>query len=179
MRFKLLHKLGEATLTPVLDELELHADLWNNPLGNARARYAGSAHKDTQAIILRWCPHVIDGVFTEIDTENREEWSLLPYSAKLASYVSRLTGKALARVLFAKLAPGGHITPHIDEGAYAAATWRIHVVVQADEGNVFRVEREYHAPTVGEVLRINVRKEHEVWNGSSRPRIHLITDVFQ
>jgi hypothetical protein len=179
MRFKHYHRLAAATLTPALEELEINAELWDNPLGNARARYAGSAHADTQAIILRWCPHVIDGVFEEIDCENREEWSRLPYCRKLAEYAARLAGKPLARVLLAKLAPGGHITPHIDEGAYAAATWRLHVVLAAEEGNVFRVEREYYAPQVGDILRINVRKEHEVWNGSRSPRVHIIADVFK
>jgi len=175
--FQHLHDFSNTTLAYALNELREHAELWDNPLGNLRASYPGSAQRDTRAIIMRWCPRPEES-FTSLDLVRLDPWYILSRCASLAEYIARMHGRPLARVLLAELRAGGRITPHIDEGAYAEATRRYHLALRADVGNEFRCGGETVEMWPNELWWFDHRQVHEVVNHSERPRVHLIVDIF-
>lgn len=152
----------------------------------ARQDAPGSAHHDTRCIVLRG-PDVPEGTLYTPDIafnvlESRD-WEVsirqLPETAALCAAVgARIRAVGLGRVILVELAPGGHIDLHADEGNYAAHFERFHLVLQSDEGNVFHNGAEAIHMKPGELWKFNHRVQHEVFNRSARPRIHLIIDAI-
>lgn len=153
-------------------------ELSGSPLWDAltfRQDYPGSAHKDTKTIVLRG-PEVISLAAQE-SLDSKDYGLSLPATRKLVSSATALTPLTeLGRIFVVSLRAGGHITRHADEGAYAAHFSRMHVSLQSDEGNDFECDGEHVHMRPGSVWSFNHRREHEVWNRSSRERIHIIID---
>jgi hypothetical protein len=165
-------------VTDCLEELNAFPILWN--LFTARQETEGSPHRDTESIILRG-PAIpdIDSAFNDINAYDYPVVNRLPKTRELISHVCNtyLPGYMLGRVMVAKLLPFGHITKHADEGAYAEHYERFHVVLASEDGNRFANGIAQVCMRPGTLWSFEHRKEHEVWNGSNAPRIHIIIDA--
>lgn len=158
--------------TPVLTALDRNAELWDAV--TIRQDYEGSAHRDTKCIFLR-APASMDNVLEVIDSVHT------PYVARLGSPVIALMEalvalvgiRELGRVMLVKLKPGGVITPHTDEGAYAEYYARFHFVLSGE--CEFRVNSQRMDMAPGELWWFNHQRRHSVANGDA-DRIHLIFD---
>jgi hypothetical protein len=161
------------------NEEQAACDLWD--VFTARQDTQGSPHHDTRCILLR-APAgdvlTVEVVFNELEAVDTGAIEYLPAVRDLCiAACERLGVKELGRVMLVELAPGGHIDPHFDDGAYAAHYQRFHLVLQSDEGNTFTNGGETIHMKPGELWQFNHRAEHEVRNDSARPRIHLIIDA--
>lgn len=143
-----------------------------------RQAYEGSAHKDTRAIFLRWCKGLsVLAAFTEIPAFNFPAMGQLTEAHELINQITSKVGALeLGRILIVSLRPGGVITPHADEGAYADHYERFHIVLKSEPGNVFICGDESVEMKTGELWWFNHKESHSVVNNSSSERIHMIID---
>jgi hypothetical protein len=163
----------------VLSELDARAALWG--LFTGRQNAPGSAHADTECIVLRG-PAVpdLESVFTDLTAYDYPVLHALPRTVDLLVGLfnaPEIPKVDLGRVMVVKLKAGGVIAPHIDEGAYAEHyNRRWHLVLSSENGNLFRNGSEAIHMHPGQLWQFDHRVEHEVWNHSNAPRIHVIID---
>jgi hypothetical protein len=163
---------------PALAELVANPDLW--AIFTARQDTPGSAHHDTECIVLRG-PKTIshESVFNDLDAD----WLAYAYALPALRAIIALAGaklgdiEQLGRVMVVNLKPGGRIDPHVDEGAYAAHYDRFHLVLQSRPGNWFYCGDEAVAMQPGELWKFDHHTEHKVANLSEQGRIHIIIDA--
>lgn len=172
--FKLL--AWDVDVAPLLNALQAQPELWKEI--TARQDHPASAHKDTEAIFLRGPREISAGsAFYDLMSIDYPARVKLPEAEPLIALTHELIGKEhLSRVMVVSLKAGGFITPHRDEGSYAAETVRLHVSLQSDEGNVFTCGFEAVHMRPGDVWWFDHHTKHEVRNNSERERIHLIVD---
>lgn len=144
-----------------------------------RQDYPGSAHRDSKTIFLRWCKGLdVKSAFSEIPAFDFPAMGKLATARELINYaIHRAGAQQLGRVLVVSLRPGGVVTPHADEGAYADFYERFHIVLKSEPGNIFRCEDETVEMKTGDLWCFNHKTEHEVRNMSDSNRIHLIIDM--
>lgn len=169
---------GSIDIAAARDEA-LASDLWD--VFTARQKTPGSPHHDTRCILLRG-PDAdyfdANVVFNMIECRDSPAIEDLPATRDLcAEACARLRVAKLGRVMLVELAPGGHIDLHSDEGDYAAHYERFHIPLTSDAGNEFHNGGQVLHMQPGELWRFNHRKQHEVFNNSATPRIHLIIDA--
>lgn len=162
----------------LLAKLAKHEALWSDI--TVRQEFPGSAHTDTETIFLRgpasFTPAVVQEGFSVVVFPALHV--LLNEVAEIIDpLLHQLNVKSLGRVLIVKLEPGGHITSHVDEGAYAEHFSRFHIALQSDHGNAFRCGDESICMEEGTAWWFDHRIEHEVRNDSERDRIHIIIDA--
>jgi hypothetical protein len=155
-----------------------HAHLWD--VITERQNYRGSAHHDTQAIIVR-------GPRPETRDAFNELWTVdYPYAKPLAAHVDLLTRRCcmhigltgeLGRVMLVNLRADGHIDSHVDEGRYADTFERFHLAIIAAKGVRFNVAEHSFEALSGELWWFNHKLTHSVVNLSGADRWHLIIDV--
>jgi hypothetical protein len=171
---------GLLPVEPLCAALEANPNLFDDITANLRNAYPGSAHRATQTILLRWCfPFNERSAFEDLRAVDYPALAeLIVETAPLVQWLMDAIGsETIGRVMINKLAPHGHITPHVDEGAYAEHFDRFHIVIQSDDGNHFQVGQHVVQMLSGQVWWFNHRAEHSVKNTSERPRIHLIVDA--
>lgn len=88
-----------------------------------------------------------------------------------------VAGERLGRVMINRIKPGGRIYPHPDTPEHCRYYSRFHVVLQSEEGVIFRAGTERTYWETGSVFWFNNALEHEVINESSVDRIHMIIDA--
>ena len=167
---------------PLQHALQRRPDLWGeNPL---RTEFEGSPHHAAQDILLRFqsIPASVDDAKRHVMTSTACEWwpawaSLPQARALVFDLARRVEAAAIGRVMLTRLPVGKAIDPHVDEGSYAAAFDRYHIVVQSHPGSLFRASDEAVQMLTGEVWWFQNRVEHEVKNNSTDDRIHLIVDL--
>lgn len=158
-----------------LAELEAQPELWSEI--TLRQDYPGSAHHDTESIILRG-PRAVANPFNEIAAHMYPAFEKLPQCAHLAGMLAQqLDASKVGRVMVVRLKAGGAIDPHVDEGAYAEHYSRFHIVLSSEEGNVFQCGGRLQWMEPGTAWWFNHRVEHDVTNASASPRVHLIVDL--
>jgi len=162
---------------PLLAAIERQPELWEAI--TMRQDYPGSAHKDTKAIYLRWSEDQSPAAaFHDTDTIPYPAVHLLPEAIPLVDgLATHLDALRLGRVMIVALKPGGIITPHRDEGAYARYYERFHISLLSDDGNLFTCGDETIHMEAGTAWTFDHHKEHSVVNDSERERIHLIMDA--
>lgn len=170
-------------IQPLRAAIEARPELWGEITD--RQSYPGSAHRDTEAVFLRWCAgRDAISAFTDLQSVeyramhvlHREAWPLLD-----AVYAA-VGGRELGRAMVVNLKPGGSITPHADEGAYADTFERFHVPLRSGADCFFHVagERESYETVrmrPGELWWFNHKQTHWVGNVSHEPRWNLIVDI--
>lgn len=166
---------------PLLVALGEAPELWE--MEKRRQTTPGSPHKDTRAILLRWCEsQTVEAVFGEIPAVDYPALEKLPSARPLIGEVlHQLGAKELGRVMLAELRPRGVISPHVDEGAYADHYERFHVPLYSELSNLFYVsDGVYHGSFAhmlpGSLWWFNHKRHHWAENRSSEPRVHLIVD---
>ncbi|HET6629132.1 MAG TPA: aspartyl/asparaginyl beta-hydroxylase domain-containing protein [Woeseiaceae bacterium] len=80
------------------------------------------------------------------------------------------------RASLVRLNAGGQIAPHQDLNFSLAHSHRVHLPVITNENVLFTVGGETQHLREGEVVEINNRRVHEVQNGGTDGRVHLILD---
>lgn len=139
-----------------------------------RQSYPGTAHSDTKTIVLRG---PANWPTAQHDLSAVDGGYALPAVQRCVTCaLALLPFKEVGRVFVVSLRAGGHIARHRDEGAYAEHYSRMHLVLQSEVGNTFDCGSESKRLRPGEVWSFNHREEHEVWNKSASPRIHIIID---
>lgn len=160
-----------------LAELEAMPEVWDE--FTLRQDIGGSPHKDTKCIPLR-VPKELShaAIFDDVEAHNSFFCRDMPMAVSLMHRAASIGPKiTIGRVMLVELEPQGHVTAHVDEGIYAASYDRLHLVLTSDEGNRFRCGEEEVWMKPGELWAFNNKVEHEVFNDSASPRIHMIIDV--
>ncbi len=173
-------------VVPLQHALHRQMERWGeNPM---RTNFPGSPHAAAQDILLRFqsIPHGIDAaqakahIMESLDCEWWPAWYQFPQARPLVyDLMRRVEASRIGRVMLTRLMPGKRIEAHIDEGAYASAFDRYHVVIQGAPGCVFRADTEEVQMRTGECWWFQNRVRHEVANNSADERIHLIVDLQQ
>ena len=173
--------LGNIDITALVKELEEHPELWDK--NNLRTCNLMNVAEGISDIWIRFPDHKkhitnLMGMLNDLECIDYPAKDVLKTLEPILKEVLRLSGgKELNRVLITSIKPGGRIYPHTDAGEFAKVFHRFHIVLQSDEGNVFRTEGEFVHMKTGEFWWFNNLGEHELFNGSSRPRIHLVVDI--
>lgn len=170
--------LTDLDVGPMLDALDARPQLWKEI--TVRQEAPGSPHHDTEAIWLRGPREItLDSVFNElqaVDYLSMHELAEAVYPL-VAPILRQLGSTVLGRVMIVKLKPGGYIDPHEDQGRYAKAYSRFHLVLSSDPGNTFTCDGESVHMAPGELWWFNHRGQHSVRNDSATDRIHVIFDA--
>lgn len=159
-------------------ELAAKADMFK--LFTGRQDTPGSAHHDTECIILRGPATItMEAVFNDTQAHWYPLHEQLPEVAALTyKALDKLSPMSeLGRIMVVNLTAGGSIDEHCDEGAYAAHYERFHLVLTSKPGNVFHCGRESIHMKPGELWQFDHHQLHSVENASDEDRIHIIIDA--
>lgn len=148
-----------------------HGELWDQD--RLRTTLPDGPHGAASDILLRFGKASMDDVGP---FENKPSMAVLEAKATVLGVMQLVGGSELGRVIVTRLPPSARITPHADEGGYAARFTRHQIMLQCEPGNIFKCGGESLAPTSGDLFWFNHRLEHEVINNSSADRIALIVD---
>lgn len=155
-------------------ELQQRPELWS--LIQLRQEYAGSAHADTETIVLRG-PDTTENLFDNLDAFNYPYFAeLTAVMALIQKAIAPLHARDIGRVMIVKLKAGGEITPHTDEGAYARYFARFHLVLESSPPCLFTAGPETVHMAPGELWWFNHQVEHSVVNNGP-DRTHIIIDL--
>ncbi len=102
--------------------------------------------------------------------------TVAPAVSMLNRLARTLSLREVAGIKFAKLAPGGYLSPHVDAGLYPRYFARFHFVVRSAAGSIAKVGSDKAHMKEGELWYFNTCEWHQVRNGSQCERIHLIID---
>ncbi|MFT5174136.1 MAG: aspartate beta-hydroxylase, partial [Gammaproteobacteria bacterium] len=78
-------------------------------------------------------------------------------------------------MFFSRLAPGGHIRPHV---GLMMGRLTVHMGLDVPEGAGIRVLDETRGWSPGEVIAFDDSFEHEAWNHGDRARVVLIFEAW-
>lgn len=162
---------------PLLDAIL--PDMWEDI--TVRQRYPGSAHRDTECIFLRGPANFLNF----FDTTAQD----YPHLPQLIEHVLpvvqplldalQIPGNALGRLMLVKLSAHGHVSEHTDQGAYADAFSRHHVILSTND------HCSYHCGDValsnsrpGDAFWFDHHKPHHAHNYGDTDRVHLIIDTL-
>ena len=166
--------MTQVDVSAALAEIEKQPALWK--LVQVRQLYDGTAHADTETIVLRG-PDTTDNIFDNLECFNFKVSDTLPATVKLIrDTVSFLNAREIGRIMLVRLDADGSIKPHVDEGAYARYYARFHLVVDSNPGCYFRCGEELVHMAPGELWWFNHQIEHSVTNRGDE-RTHLIMDL--
>lgn len=144
-----------------------------------RTSFPDSPHREVHDVILR-CPTKIDAdIINDKFCENYEAMSV--FGKSIYPYISELMYQVgavgLGRVILTALEPGKQVYPHEDQGAACDYYHRFHLVLQAYEGCVLKVDGEEFEQHTGQVWWFDNSKNHSVVNNSDQVRVVLIVDL--
>lgn len=154
-------------------------------LHKLRQQAPGSAHHDTETIILRAPPEPSADNWQldvdHIDYPILKDWkSAKAMLTRIRNAVAPLNGGApaeLGKAMVVSLKPGGHVDWHVDEGEYAEAHDRLHVCLVPSPGAWLYAGGEGAVLPVGQLTWVNNRVLHSAVNMGQNARVHLIVDV--
>ncbi|MBV8652221.1 MAG: aspartyl/asparaginyl beta-hydroxylase domain-containing protein [Alphaproteobacteria bacterium] len=169
-------RIGALAIDALAGAVDTHAARFADMVFRQRA--PGSAHPDTETIYLRMPPTLSrETIFESLDSI---DYPLMqePAIREAVAAVSRLAGGRAARAMIVKLKPGGRIAPHVDEGAYAAATRRYHLPIATNPLAWLEAGGErLHLPA-GTLWWFDKHALHRGGNDGATDRIHLIVDTL-
>jgi hypothetical protein len=181
---KMLHfdMIGRVYVEQLQDVLKMYDTLFS--ISTERQDTSGSPHVDTNTIYLRM-PKIVD-LNTIFDSMEVTDWPIMENEvfADAVSAVARLAYGNPARAMIVRLAPGGVIRPHVDEGSYSKATEQYHLCVSGNDKCEMRISNfmgskvETVIPKVGECWWFDKHNWHTCVNDGTTPRIHLIVDIW-
>lgn len=166
-------------VVPLVMKIHEQPHLWDEI--RFRQEAPGSAHHDTEAIFLRWCPNLsLEAVFKQIEAMDFPAAPrLMPAAGQLVQSVIDAIGdvEEIGRIMVVSLHVNGAIDKHVDEGAYADHYDRFHVALSSYPGNMFYVGDQQFEAKEGELWWFNHKLPHYVENKSIYDRWHLILDL--
>jgi hypothetical protein len=175
------HQIGQnVQVFPIMHAVMRRKDLWN--LNNARTATPNSPHREANDIWLRYCDvtpeSTVESVINDHKTHCFPAWSELPEVRPVIFDLMRsVNGIELGRVIITHLGPGKRIYPHSDSGSYAKLFERYHVLLQSDNGCVFKCGGEEVTMKTADVWWLDNTQVHEVVNNSGNDRYSLIVDI--
>ena len=185
--FKLL--ADEIDVTAMVRQLDAHPELWNQH--RLRKDAEGSPHGDVSDIWLRYNdirPFQERGDFKDFNDPHipiwYPAWHVLTETQRFVRSLSAtFQAEMIGGVLITKVAAGGRIAPHTDEGWHVEYYDKFYLSLRAPEDCVFATAEQATTPKVGDLWLFDNRVEHWVENRSkTEDRITLITclrtDVF-
>ena len=165
-------------VVPLLAALASKPHLWN--ANELRTTFPGSPHAETDDIWLFFNEVSEDSseVINDIQTRPYDAWHELPQARGLVfDLMRRVGGVQLGRGLITRLAPGGVIPEHADQGAPAEFYQRFQIALQCRPGCSFRIGDEVVNFNMGDCWLIDNSVPHEVVNNSYDDRLALVVDV--
>jgi quercetin dioxygenase-like cupin family protein len=143
-----------------------------------RQKAPGSAHPDTETIYLRMPAEITaETIFEGLDAVSYPAWEIAPLR-EVAERIADATQGRLGRVMVIKLKPGGRIAPHVDEGGYALATARFHLVIATNPGAWLEAGGERVHMAAGELWWFDKHAPHRGANEGATDRVHMVIDLF-
>lgn len=134
-------------------------------------------HHDTESLILCFC----DG-WPNLKMMKGPAWDrLYPVAAPVINEIldrGYQRGGKVVRMMAAKLKPGGHIPLHSDTHPSFSIGHRIHVPLKTNDNIEFIVGGQTITMMPGQAYEIDNQRNHQVTNGGSDDRIHLIFDYI-
>jgi len=79
-------------------------------------------------------------------------------------------------LLFARLPAGKCISEHIDIAPFHGTCKRFHIVISTNPEVNFKIDNKNHHFKKGDVVEINNKLKHGVYNNGKSDRVHLIVD---
>ncbi len=136
-------------------------------------------HVDTQTIFLRRA----DRLRPDESLNDCHNSRFTPEARSFPGLLKLLLGFAegvdgdLGRALLIRLAPGGRVGRHVDQGAYYAVRNRYHLVLDAPLGTDFTCGGQSVHMHEGELWWIDNKSMHSAHNQTPYPRVHLVFDI--
>lgn len=172
----------DLNIKPLVHELDLNVHLWSQITD--RQDYEGSAHKETQAIFLRWCKgNSLEEAFADLEAVDYPALKALPSARILIGEFLKITrAQRLGRCLLTLLPAGSRIEAHVDEGVYADSYQRFHLcLMNFHDSNFYCQKNEIYGEFVnmsgGQLWWFNHKQRHWVNNDSAYPRVTMIIDA--
>jgi len=168
-------KIADINITEARNLLGCLPALWTQE--TFRQDHPLSPHRATETIYLRWPPAMT--AYAALYAQDFEDKPALVHKPfrRLLEEVEKTLDKPALRAIFVRLAPRGHIGPHIDQGPFADSTDRYHLGISCPDNCTFFVEDEPKIIQNGELYWFNKQKMHRVVSKSPAPRIHMIVDT--
>lgn len=163
---------------PLMAAIDARPELWK--LHTQRQEFPNSPHSQTETIFLR-LPENAAARCLQSDLDAEPTPVCLELAPVLEPILSPLL-KALAverfgRATIVRLPPGKQVAPHIDQGAYAKAYSRFHLVLRCSPGFFLMAGEEVHEMATGECWWLDHRHLHGSCNAGGGDRVAIIFDV--
>ncbi|WP_155996842.1 aspartyl/asparaginyl beta-hydroxylase domain-containing protein, partial [Asaia bogorensis] len=148
---------------------------------NIRRQKNISVQRETESIFLRSAdrrklPSTIPTEDVQLSKETHVSRNF-PTTMDWLSNFAKQRDKRLARAIIVRLAPGGRVYPHVDNGSYYATRDRFHLVVSSPSGSSMQAADERVRMFEGEVWWFDNKQVHHSDNPSDSHRIHVIFDL--
>jgi len=167
--------LGSQNITPLLHQLALHTELWNQ--NTLRTEHPGSPHSQCDDVLLRFQGEV-STVVDDPECIWYPSWDVLTESHKLIFDLAYMVkAERIGRILISRMAPGKVIAPHEDGGAVASYYTRYQMPLQSEPGCIFDCDGERIQMAGGQVWWFDNKKTHSVVNNSANDRISMVVDL--
>ena len=160
---------------PIREEIESQPQAWFAQTGRQNVRVQAEA----LAIPLRGLRKSKIAGRARRDVHETRYTTLsgsFPVARAFIEAVAREVGGALGRAKIVSLPAGRKVHAHVDRGDYYARRDRYHLVI-VSRGCRMRAGDEEVVMRPGELWWFDNKAEHEAWNDTDAPRIHLIFDV--
>ena len=161
---------------PIIAELSLHNELWNEYTG--RLSHPMSPHRDTDDIWLRFAEENLTDKSAKTDGPHRSVWfpasKALSHAKSLAlKMFTLMNGTKLGGVLFIRVPPGKSIYPHIDNAWHAKHYSKFAVQISGHANQEFAFEDGSLSALPGESYLLDNSFIHWVTNPTSTDWINM------
>jgi aspartyl/asparaginyl beta-hydroxylase (cupin superfamily) len=176
MELKNFRKLKEhVDVLPIVTELECQPEAWLAQTGRQRVR----VQREALAIPIRGLRRSKRMGRDRRDVHESRYTTLsrsFPAVRRFIEAVADELDATLSRAKIFSLPPAARVHAHVDRGAYYACRDRYHLVIES-AGCPMRAGDEVVVMRPGELWWFDNKTDHEAWNDSDSPRIHLIFDL--
>jgi len=168
--------LGSADIAALTERVKsIPESLWTSDLGEMHVKI--KTLNDTQHVVFRY----VDGqkdVFNYHDFPIWDDWKddLSPIMEQVANRLGYKNYR-FPRIMFAKLVAGGEISGHTD-GKANFHIHKIHLPLITNPETIFHVGSQSKHLPVGEVVEVNNKRVHAVYNNGEQDRVHFIFECY-
>ena len=168
---------GRVRIAPLLDAMQdlREADWAADPMRQSQF----TVHRNTQSVRLLWTAHT---GWPDVPTVVLPAYeAFAPVLAPVFRAASARLGCHLGMVtaMLARLPAGHHIPAHVDQAALFGVAHRFHVALATHPQVRFEVDGQHVPMPLGQLIEINNRRRHGVFNHSPAARVHLIFDAVE
>lgn len=172
-----IRQLGKVDIEGLLTAmLAIPEAVWDAENSNKPNKF--EALERTQHIVFRFVDSTRDWRGSH-DRPLWTEWRFLlePVLTQAVDAYDYVRGE-YPRVMFARMAPGGVIQPHVDTNSAAKWPHKIHVPLTTNDRVSFLIGDSTHHFPAGEAVEVNNLGPHAVYNRGETDRVHLIFEYY-